>query len=68
MWDGGEYISGIIYDSPIPINTPLNKFYGVCNLGSLFLHNYINNPFTKNAEIDFDKLKTTIKVAIKFLD
>ena len=64
----GEYISGVIYDSPKPTAAPLNKFYGACNLGSLFLHNYVQNPFARNAEVDYDLLKRTIKIAVKILD
>ena len=41
---------------------------GACNLGSLFLHNFVVEPFTKNARIDFDKLKKVINVAVRMLD
>ena len=41
---------------------------GACNLGSLFLHNYVENPFTENAYFDFDKLKKVIPIAVRMLD
>lgn len=45
-----------------------NEFGGACNLGSLFLHNFVENPFTSNAKIDFEKLKYAIYIAVRFLD
>lgn len=57
-----EYISGVL-------NTDDGKEYmGCCNLGSLFLHNYVVNPFQKNAYFDFDKLKGVIPIAVRMLD
>lgn len=57
-----EYISGIL-------NVDDNKEYmGACNLGSLLLHNFVKNPFTKDSYFDYDKLKETIYTAIKLLD
>lgn len=64
----GEYISGVIYDSPKLTTKSLDKFYGACNLGSLFLHNYVKEPFTKNANIDYSLLKEAINAAVRFLD
>ena len=36
-----EYISGVIKGH--------ENYFGACNLGSLFLHNFVQNPFTKDA-------------------
>ena len=59
-----EYIAGVLYNE----NEVLYDHFGACNLGSLFLHNFVLEPFTKNARIDFDKLEKTIKVAVRMLD
>lgn len=64
-----EYLAGTIYgkDNNGNVLNP-NDFGGACNLGSLFLHNFVENPFTKNAKINHDKLKETIFIAVKMLD
>lgn len=57
-----EYIAGIL-------DTNDGKEYmGACNLGSLFLHNYVVNPFEKDAHFDFNKLREVIPVAVRMLD
>ncbi len=58
----GEYVSGQVhkYDA--------NEYMGACNLGSLFLHNFVENPYTQNAKVNYDLLKKTIFTAVKFLD
>ena len=64
-----EYLAGTIYGNDKNGNklNP-NDFGGACNLGSLFLHNFVENPFMFNASINFDKLETTIYSAVKMLD
>ncbi len=64
-----EYLAGTIYGNDKNGNklNP-NDFGGACNLGSLFLHNFIVNPFMANASIDYDKLRTTIYSAVRMLD
>ena len=64
-----EYLAGTIYGKDKEGNelNP-NDFGGACNLGSLFLHNFVENPFTKDAKINHDRLKETIFVAVKMLD
>ena len=65
-----EYLAGTVYGVNPTTNEPLNKndYGGACNLGSLFLHNFVKNPFTKNARVDFMKLQRTISTAVRFLD
>lgn len=59
-----EYISGILYD-----DEGIKKDYmGACNLGSLFLHNFVIAPFTKDAKMDYDRLQKVINVAVRMLD
>ena len=64
-----EYLAGTIYGNDKNGNklNP-NEFGGACNLGSLFLHNFVINPFTEKANVDYDKLKTTIFTAVRMLD
>ena len=58
----GEYVSGTL-----DVNDG-KEYMGACNLGSLFLHNYIENPFTEDAYFDFEKLKQVIPIAVRMLD
>ena len=64
-----EYLAGTIYGKDKNGNklNP-NDFGGACNLGSLFLHNFVTNPFTEKANVDYDKLKATIFTAVRMLD
>lgn len=66
----GEYLAGTVYG-----NDPITKkkldsaqYGGACNLGSLFLHRMVKDPFTKKARIDYGKLKSTINTGVRFLD
>jgi len=58
-----EFVSGIVYTP----NNNLN-YKGACNLGSLFLHNFVKNPFMDDAKLDYDTLKDTIWKSIRMLD
>jgi ribonucleoside-diphosphate reductase alpha chain len=42
--------------------------YESCNLSSLKLSTFVDNPFTKDAKVNWDDLKETIKIGIRFLD
>lgn len=46
---------------PLPV-------YGACNLGALNLTQFVHNPFTEHAAIDWVKLETTSAIATRFLD
>jgi ribonucleoside-diphosphate reductase alpha chain len=65
-----EYLAGTIYGNNPITKEKLNSedFGGACNLGSLFLHNFVVNPFTSEAYIDYDELKHAISVGVRFLD
>ncbi len=41
---------------------------GACNLGSINLARFVKNPFTDKAEIDWEKLKEVIHIAVRLLD
>lgn len=59
-----EYLAGTLYQD----GKPLENHLGACNLGSLFLHNFVKNPFMEEGRIDYDELKHTIEVAVRMLD
>lgn len=59
-----EYLAGTVfagdYDS--------SQYGGACNLGSLMLHKFVENPFTENAELNLYKLSQAVHTAVRFLD
>lgn len=57
-----EYLAGTI-NAEDP-----SQYGGACNLGSLFLHNFVKNPFTKQAHLDTEALRDTISIAVRMLD
>lgn len=57
-----EYLAGTINA------TDPSQYGGACNLGSLFLHNFVKNPFTKQAHLDTNALRDTISIAVRMLD
>ena len=59
-----EYIAGTVFNQELPSD----QYAGACNLGSLMLHNFVENPFTSNAYFNFSKLQTVIKTAVRMLD
>lgn len=65
-----EYLAGTVYGNNPVTGEELNPsdFGGACNLGSLFLHNFVVNPFQKSAHIDFSLLRKTIHTAVRMLD
>lgn len=46
---------------PLPV-------YGACNLGAINLTQYVREPFTLNAAINWQDLQETIRIATRFLD
>lgn len=59
-----EYLAGTVYGGELPNS----EYGGACNLGSLMLHNFVINPFTEYADIDYSLLTQTIHTAVRFLD
>lgn len=66
----GEYIAGTVSGRHPKTGELLDpsQYGGACNLGSLFLHNFVKNPFTKEAVFDFETFGSVIWDAVKFLD
>ena len=56
-----EYLAGIVRSNP-------QEYGGACNLGSLFLVNFVEMPFTKEANVNWPLLEKTISTAVKMLD
>jgi len=42
--------------------------YGACNLGSVNLTALVQAPFSSGAKLDQEKLRDTVKIAVRFLD
>lgn len=42
--------------------------YGSCNLGSINLANFVKNPYTAQAEVDWERLGQVARMATRFLD
>ncbi len=42
--------------------------YDSCRLLSINLYSYVDNPFTKNASFNFDKLRTHVQLAQRIMD
>jgi ribonucleotide reductase alpha subunit len=42
--------------------------YGSCNLGAINISQFVKNPFTDNAKIDFDEMKQCVKYMTVMLD
>ena len=60
----GEFVGGTVFGG----NLPSKNYGGACNLGSLFLHNFVRYPFTDHAYFDFSELARVIPVAVRVLD
>ncbi len=65
-----EYLAGTLYgENPITHEVLKSEEYGgACNLGSIILPNFVKNPFTKNAYVDYQSLQETIFTAVRMLD
>jgi len=65
-----EYLAGTIYGKNPQTGKILNAndFGGACNLGSLMLHNFVDNAFKENAVINYALLEKSIGHAVRFLD
>ena len=56
-----EYLAGIVRSDP-------QHYGGACNLGSLFLVNFVHAPFTDEAKVNWQLLEQTIFTAVRMLD
>lgn len=67
-----NYYNNLYYLEKIATANPCGEQplpeYGSCNLGSINLVKFIIHPFTENASFDFEKFKSVISLAVKYLD
>lgn len=65
-----EYLSGTVYGINPKTREKLNpnEYGGACNLGSIFWHYIIDDPFTKKAKLNMYKLEKAVNTAVRFLD
>ena len=65
-----EYLSGTMYGINPQTGEKINPsdYGGACNLGSLMLQNFVVEPFTKNAEVNYAKIKEATTIAVRLLD
>jgi ribonucleoside-diphosphate reductase alpha chain len=42
--------------------------YGACDLGSINLVNFVREPFTERAQLDFDGVAETARIAVRMMD
>lgn len=56
----GEFISGVLRDYP--------KAKGCCNLSSLYLHMFVEKPFTKDAYFNLLEMKQSAEDIVRMLD
>lgn len=67
---GAEYLAGTVYGNNPQTGEPLDpsQYGGACNLGSIMLHNFVVDPFTRSAYLDYDRLHNAIRIGVRFLD
>ena len=67
---GAEYLAGTVYGNNPQTGEPLDpsQYGGACNLGSIMLHNFVVDPFTRSAHLDYDRLHNAIRIGVRFLD
>jgi ribonucleoside-diphosphate reductase alpha chain len=58
-----EWISATNPCGEIPL-----PHYGACNLGAINLTQFVINPFTSHAQLDWQKMEETTYIATRFLD
>ena len=56
----------------IDISNPCAEYYGIggnsCNLGSINLYNMIDDKFTREAHVNYERLGTVVNIAVQALD
>ncbi|MEW6718975.1 MAG: adenosylcobalamin-dependent ribonucleoside-diphosphate reductase [Thermodesulfobacteriota bacterium] len=59
----GMSIEGVNVCGEIPLEP-----YGACNLGSINLAAFVRDPFGERADLDWDGIADTVRMAVRFLD
>lgn len=65
--DDDKYLncSGVLVHNCGETSMPI---YNVCDLGSIKLSTFVENPFTNEAKIDWERLIKSIHIGVRFLD
>ena len=70
--DRVQSLNNLRYCEDIRVANPCGEIplpaYGACDLGSLNLTQFVQSPFTQQAELDWDALRTTTAIAVRMLD
>lgn len=74
FWDRVKTESPTEYDKRMSVSgtnpcaeQPLED-YGACDLGSINLDSFVDEPFSKKAGIDWKKLERAVRLGVRFLD
>lgn len=65
-------LNNLSYRESISATNPCGEIplppYGACNLGSINLTQFVQNPFGRNAKLDMDGIRDVVKIAVRMLD
>ena len=64
--------NNLAYREQISATNPCGEIplppYGACNLGSINLTQFVQQPFSSNAQLDMQAISKTVEVAVRLLD